>query len=53
MNEFIATLAHELRNPLAPIRTAVQVMAKAPAGDPAQERMRETIERQSAQLCAS
>jgi PAS domain S-box-containing protein len=50
VNEFIATLAHELRNPLAPIRTAVQVMARAPAGDPAQERMRQTIERQSAQL---
>jgi PAS domain S-box-containing protein len=50
VNEFIATLAHELRNPLAPIRTAVQVMAKAPAGDPAQETMRQTIERQSAQL---
>jgi PAS domain S-box-containing protein len=50
VNEFIATLAHELRNPLAPIRTAVQVMAKAPAGDPAQETMRRTIERQSAQL---
>ena len=50
MNEFIATLAHELRNPLAPIRTAVQVMAKAPANDPAQETMRQTIERQSAQL---
>ncbi|HET9350810.1 MAG TPA: PAS domain S-box protein [Burkholderiales bacterium] len=50
VNEFIATLAHELRNPLAPIRTAVQVMAKAPANDPAQETMRQTIERQSAQL---
>src|SRR5687767_2613871 len=50
VNEFIATLAHELRNPLAPIRAAVHVMAKAPAGDPAQETMRQTIERQSAQL---
>jgi PAS domain S-box-containing protein len=50
VNEFIATLAHELRNPLAPIRAAVQVMAKAPAGDPAHETMRQTIERQSAQL---
>jgi PAS domain S-box-containing protein len=48
VNEFIATLAHELRNPLAPIRAAVQVMAKAPAG--AQETLRQTIERQSAQL---
>ena len=25
-NEFLATLAHELRNPLAPIRNAVQLM---------------------------
>ena len=50
MNEFIAVLAHELRNPLAPIRAALEVMAKTAAGDPAQEAMRQTIERQSAQL---
>src|SRR5688572_637219 len=50
LNEFLATLAHELRNPLAPIRTALSVMATVPAGDPAQEKMRQTIERQSAQL---
>jgi PAS domain S-box-containing protein len=50
VNEFIATLAHELRNPLAPIRAAVQVMAKAPPGHPAQETLRKTIDRQSAQL---
>ena len=50
VNEFIATLAHELRNPLAPIRTATQVMAKTPPGDPLHESMRQTIERQSAQL---
>jgi PAS domain S-box-containing protein len=50
VNEFIATLAHELRNPLAPIRNAVEVMAKVPASDPAQHAMRQTIERQSAQL---
>ena len=30
-NEFLATLAHELRNPLAPLRTAVELMKlKAP-----------------------
>ena len=29
-DEFLATLAHELRNPLAPIRTAVAVMSKVP-----------------------
>ncbi|MBA2672932.1 PAS domain-containing protein [Ramlibacter sp.] len=28
-DEFLATLAHELRNPLAPIRTAVAVMSRA------------------------
>jgi PAS domain S-box-containing protein len=50
VNEFIATLAHELRNPLAPIRTAVEVMAKVPGSDPAQQAMRDTIDRQSAQL---
>ncbi len=50
VNEFIATLAHELRNPLAPIRGAVDLMGKLPAGDPAQKALRETIERQSAQL---
>jgi PAS domain S-box-containing protein len=50
VNEFIAMLAHELRNPLAPIRNAVHIMAQIPLGDPAQKAMRDTIERQSAQL---
>ena len=50
VNEFIAMLAHELRNPLAPIRNAVHVMAQIPQGDPAQRAMRDTIDRQSAQL---
>ena len=50
LNEFVATLAHELRNPLAPIRNAVQVMARVSAADPAHEAMRQTIDRQSAQL---
>jgi PAS domain S-box-containing protein len=48
INEFVATLAHELRNPLAPIRAAVHVMARAPAGE--HEGLRQTIDRQSAQL---
>jgi signal transduction histidine kinase len=30
-DEFLATLAHELRNPLAPIRSAVEIMKAAPA----------------------
>jgi PAS domain S-box-containing protein len=50
LNQFVAVLAHELRNPLAPIRNAVQVMASLPPGDPAHEAMRQTIDRQSARL---
>ncbi len=38
-DEFLATLAHELRNPLAPIRNAVYILQKANGDDPAaQER---------------
>ena len=32
-DEFIATLAHELRNPLAPVRTGLQVLRLAPDAD--------------------
>ena len=50
VNEFIAMLAHELRNPLAPIRTAVAVMAHPPRDAAAHEHLRQTIDRQSANL---
>jgi PAS domain S-box-containing protein len=50
VHEFIAMLAHELRNPLAPIRNAIEVMAKLPGDAQTCEAMRQTIERQSAQL---
>ena len=50
VQEFIAVLAHELRNPLAPIRTAVHAMAQLPAGSAEYETLRGTIDRQSAQL---
>jgi PAS domain S-box-containing protein len=50
IHEFIAMLAHELRNPLAPIRNAVEVMAHLPPHDPAHLAMRQTIDRQSRQL---
>ena len=33
-DEFLATLAHELRNPLSPIRNAVQVMRMRSVSDP-------------------
>ena len=45
-DEFLATLAHELRNPLAPIRQAARV-ARAPLATPEQQRWStEIIERQ-------
>lgn len=45
-DEFLATLAHELRNPLAPIRNALQIL-KLPRVDAAIiERSREMMERQ-------
>ena len=47
-DEFLAMLGHELRNPLAPIVTAVELM-KAKPGD-ALEREREIIERQATHL---
>jgi len=50
VNEFVAMLAHELRNPLAPIRSAVQVLQKLPPGDPSVPAMYKTLERQSGQL---
>lgn len=44
-DEFLATLAHELRNPLAPIRTGLAIMKRDPAG-PAASQAREIMERQ-------
>src|SRR5690606_39541783 len=36
-HEFVAMLAHELRNPLAPIRNAVELMGRKGLGDPRSE----------------
>jgi len=50
-NDFLATLAHELRNPLSPIRNAVALMGQAPAGDvDVQRKAREVIVRQVSHL---
>lgn len=45
-DEFLAMLAHELRNPLAPVRNAIEVLRLTGAEEPAQSRQRELIERQ-------
>ena len=50
MNEFIAMLAHELRNPLAPIRNAVNVLRMQPELPPVVDRMGDMIDRQARQL---
>ena len=44
-DEFLATLAHELRNPLAPIRTGLSLLKKNPFG-PEATRTREIMQRQ-------
>jgi signal transduction histidine kinase/ActR/RegA family two-component response regulator len=48
-DEFLATLAHELRNPLAPIRFALEGL-KPDAPEPIAARAHEVIERQVGQL---
>jgi len=45
-DQFLATLAHELRNPLAPIRNALQIMKVASDNPVAMEKAREIVERQ-------
>lgn len=46
-DEFLATLAHELRNPLAPIRHAVKILGVAAATAEQQRWGREVIDRQA------
>ena len=49
-DEFLAMLAHELRNPLAPIRNAAQVLKLLGPVDARQQWAREIIERQTQHL---
>ena len=46
-NEFLAMLAHELRNPLAPIRNAVHIMNRIEMTHPALTMARDVIARQA------
>jgi PAS domain S-box-containing protein len=50
MREFLATLAHELRNPLAPVRNAVGVMQLETGLSPAMMHSRDLIDRQVTHL---
>lgn len=49
-DEFIAILAHELRNPLAPIRAAVDMMSLMQLENPQLQWAREVIDRQTTHL---
>lgn len=50
-DSFLATLAHELRNPLAPILSSVELLSKLdPEVPPMQEKARTTIKRQTRHL---
>jgi signal transduction histidine kinase/CheY-like chemotaxis protein len=48
-DEFLATLAHELRNPLAPMRNSLEVL-RLDDSRPSREQARQTMERQLAHL---
>lgn len=49
-NEFLAMLAHELRNPLAPIRTGLELIRRGGDSLVAVERVREMMQRQVAHM---
>ena len=49
-DEFIAMLGHELRNPLGPIRNAVQILNVVAAHEPTARQARQMIDRQSAHM---
>jgi signal transduction histidine kinase len=45
-DDFLAMLAHELRNPLAPVRNGLQIIKQLEKGDTPLARVREMMERQ-------
>jgi PAS domain S-box-containing protein len=49
-SEFLATLAHELRNPLAPIRTGIDLLRMTPGDPKAAERVHGMMDRQLGHL---
>ena len=49
-DEFLVTLAHELRNPLAPLRNMLEIMKRADGNGDLPRQARETMERQVGHL---
>jgi two-component system, sensor histidine kinase len=49
-DQFLATLAHELRNPLAPITNAVEILRRAGHEDPIHQRALDIMSRQVHQM---
>jgi signal transduction histidine kinase len=49
-DEFLAMLGHELRNPLAPLLIAIEILRQVPADENSQVWARDAIARQAAQL---
>jgi PAS domain S-box-containing protein len=49
-SEFLAMLAHELRNPLAPINNALHLLALKPPADATETWVREVLHRQTGQM---
>jgi CheY-like chemotaxis protein len=49
-NEFLAMLAHELRNPLAPMANALKLLAGRPTLDSTEQWVRDVLERQTSQM---
>jgi CheY-like chemotaxis protein len=49
-DKFLATLAHELRNPLAPIRNAAQILRMKEIDDPEARAARDMMDRQVRQM---
>ena len=49
-DEFLAMLAHELRNPISPVRSAVEIMRLVGAKNPILTRQRDIIDRQTTHM---
>ena len=49
-DEFLATLAHELRNPLAPLRSGLEVLKRVDLDHPSALRARQAMDRQLSHL---